>query len=301
MEQQNNNSKSIVNPTTTVARKVQEYRNAGTLHLPEGYSAENALKSAYFEIQQVKDRNGKSVFDVVPIDRIQNALLNMVVQGMNVQKKQGYFIVYGRDLVFQRSYFGDIALVKRIVPGAEIHTAPIYDGEEISIDRENGRVVSITHKEDPLKHSEENLRGAYAMVVDRNGNVLDGRVMLMDRIRKSWEKSKTYKPNSNTPHNEFPDEMACRTVVRAVCKRIINSSDDAFLLQAVKSSEVDSIDAEFSEEVESISYESIEIETESEEEVPDDAKSKDGVKDAGEANVAQKTLESAGSSGGPGF
>jgi len=47
---------------------------------------------------------------------------------------------------------------------------------------------------------------------------------------------------------QFPAEMALRTVIRHRCKEIINSSNDAMLVEAITRQEVEAVEAEIAEE-----------------------------------------------------
>src|SRR5690625_2664860 len=83
------------------AVRVNQMLQAGQLHVPADYSPDNALKAAWLNLQEVKDRNKKPALEVCTQASVANALLSMVVQGLDVNKKQGYFIVYGNHLAFQ--------------------------------------------------------------------------------------------------------------------------------------------------------------------------------------------------------
>jgi recombinational DNA repair protein RecT len=63
--------------------------------------------------------------------------------------------------------------------------------------------------------------------------------MSMDDIKSSWKQSKVNPiaesgaVNQNSTHGKFTAEMAKRTVINRLCKRIINTSDDTKLLNSV--------------------------------------------------------------------
>lgn len=234
-------------PIQRVGVMVRGYLDKGQLHLPSNYSAENAMKSAWLKLQETGALQGATDTSVI------NALLNMVIQGLNPAKTQCYFIKYGTQLVCQRSYFGDMALVKRILPGVEFFYATYYEGEKVVPRRVNGKLVSIEHEEDLSAKTLDKLAGAYCLVINDSGEVVAGEVMSIDRIRKSWSMSKTYKPDAKSgTHADFADEMALRTVIRKVCKPIINSSDDELLVRSAAESDMDAIDAEITEEAEEL-------------------------------------------------
>lgn len=248
------------NPVATVSKQIRDYVEKGTLQLPPNYSAENALKQAFIHLQENK---------LLGVPGVEIALMNMVFQGLSLGKTQCYFINYGGKVVCQRSYFGDMALVKRIRPGVEFVYSAFYKGETVKTSRINGKIAGIEHEENTEVKSLDNLDGAYCLILDSDGSVIAGEVMMLDRIKKSWKMSKTYKADAKSgTHADYADEMALRTVIRKVCKPIINSSDDAMLRQAAIVSDVDSIDAEFEETMaveanqEVIAIESDEQETE---------------------------------------
>lgn len=238
------------NPTVRVGQMIQKFLDNGTLHLPHDYSAENALKSAWLTLQTVEDKDKRKALSVCTQESIINALLAMVIQGLNVEKKQGYFIVYGNSLTFQRSYFGDQALAQRVKPGIEIYSALVYEGDECLIEKIRGRTVITKHVSNLANQDPNKIVAAYCGVYDpANGEDLGAEVMTMAEIKRSWSMSKTYNPSGNGVHNKFPDRMALRTVTRRRCLPIIYLSNDALLLEHVQKSEDDAMLAEFNDEV----------------------------------------------------
>lgn len=237
------------NPTTIVGSQVRTMLERGTLHLPDDYSAENALKSAWLILQSVQDMNKNAALQVCTQESVINSLLDMVVQGLNPAKKQCYFIVYGKTLSCQRSYFGDMALAERLKPGIEIYHGVVYEGDEFKFETIRGRKSVVKHVQE-LENQNKSIKGVYCGVVDTmTGEDLGAEIMTMDQIERSWAMSKTYKPDGKGTHQNFPDQMALRTVIRRRCKSIINASSDALLLESVRRSEADVIEAEMEEEV----------------------------------------------------
>lgn len=241
-----NQNTSIVN---VVEKSVHAMVGAGRLQLPADYSPANALKSAWLLLQEVKDKNGNSALAVCTKESITNCLLDMVVQGLNPVKRQCYFIPYGKTLTLQRSYFGDQALALRVDSALEFYAAPIYAGDEVELSRVGGRMV-ITKHVTKFGAADGELQGAY-FGVTRKGEDLGAEIMTMAQIQKSWAKSKTYNPKGgSSPHHEFPDQMALRTVCRRRLKPIINSSNDAMLMEAIQREERTSVLAVADEEAE---------------------------------------------------
>lgn len=231
------------NPVAKVAAWVQSQQKQDKLALPKDYHAWNALSAAYNALQETKDMKGNYALDVCTRSSIERALRYMVIQGLNVDKDQGFFIVYSNQLAFQRSYFGDIKVAQDV--DARIHDViaePVFDKDEFTWTIERGKRVVEYHKPGGL-NDRGKLYGAYCILLDAYGNTLKTEIMSRDEIFNAWKKSwakpfddnGNLKPNSN--HYQQPGEMAKRTVIRRCLKPIINSSSDENLLRAVDSTE----------------------------------------------------------------
>lgn len=209
-----------------VFNRLHELEATGQLIFPPNYAVGNALKSAYLIIQELKDKNGKPVLETCSKASIANSLLDMVIQGLNPAKKQCYFIPFGDKLQLFRSYFGDQTVVKNALPGVEnIFATVIYEGDEIEIDiNDDGEHYVKSHKT-KFENRDKPIKGAYATII------IDGKkhqeIMTWQEIQVAW--SKSLAKNQGT-HKEFPQEMAKRTVIRRLCKRFLNTSNDANLL-----------------------------------------------------------------------
>ena len=158
----------------------------------------------------------------------------MVLQGLAVSKNQGYFIVYGDKLEFQRSYFGTVALAKRTGgitkdPVANI----IYEGDEFvyEINPETAQIKILKHNQKIENIDNNKIKAAYALIKLPDGTSQIG-LMSMQQIRAAWNQGPT--KGQSPAHKNFPDEMAKKTVIGRACKLIINSSDDAWLYEGMK-------------------------------------------------------------------
>ncbi|MCJ0932955.1 recombinase [Virgibacillus halodenitrificans] len=232
----NNNQLALIKKDTVdvVAGKVKEFQEQGDLHFPANYSPENAMKSAWLILQETKDKNYKPALETCTRDSVANALLDMVVQGLNPQKKQGYFIVYGQNLTFQRSYFGTMAVTKRVTGAKEINANVIYEGDDVDYEMTNGKVTNLTHKQKFGNINKENIIGAYATIVKADDSTYH-ELMTMDEIRQAWSQSKMWgkeqkQEKKGSTHDNFKQEMAKKTVINRACKRFLNSSDDSSLV-----------------------------------------------------------------------
>lgn len=219
------------NIAENVLSRIEQFQADGGLTLTANYSVENHLKSAWLILQSTKDKDGNPALSVCTKDSIANALFDMVLQGLAVSKNQGYFIVYGNKLEFQRSYFGTVALAKRV---GGIKQEPIanviYEGDEFiySIDPNTARIQIIKHEQKIENIDNTKIKAAYALTVRPDGTT-QVTIMSMQQIRAAWQLGAT---KGNSPaHKNFAEEMAKKTVIGRACKMIINSSDDAWLYE----------------------------------------------------------------------
>lgn len=216
-----------------VLKRVEAFQAEGSLKLPADYSPENALKSAFLYLDQAKDKNNNPVLSVCTKASVATALLDMVVQGLSVSKKQCYFIAYGDNLTLSRSYFGTVALARRVggIVGEPVANV-IYKGDEFAfeIDAKTGRKHLVKHIP-KLENIGTEIVGAYCIL-----NLPDGQqhleIMSMNQIRASWAQGAT---KGNSPaHRNFEDQMALKTVIGRACKMFINSSSDGYLYEHTK-------------------------------------------------------------------
>lgn len=217
------------NISEQVLSRIEQFQKDGSMILPKNYSVENHMKSAWLALQEVEDKEHHKALQICTKESIANSLLDMVLQGLSVSKKQGYFIMYGNKLIFQRSYFGTIALAKRaggIVsePVANV----IYEGDDFlyEIDPKTAKVAIVKHSQKLENIDNSKIKGAYALVTLADGTT-QVTIMSMQQIRAAWGQGAT---KGNSPaHKNFAEEMAKKTVIGRACKAIINSSDDAWL------------------------------------------------------------------------
>lgn len=217
------------NISEQVLSRIEQFQKDGSMILPKNYSVENHMKSAWLALQEVEDKEHHKALQICTKESIANSLLDMVLQGLSVSKKQGYFIVYGNKLIFQRSYFGTIALAKRAggmvsEPVANV----IYDGDDFQyeIDPKTAKVAIVKHSQKLENIDNSKIKGAYALVTLADGST-QVTIMSMQQIRAAWGQGAT---KGNSPaHKNFAEEMAKKTVIGRACKAIINSSDDAWL------------------------------------------------------------------------
>jgi recombination protein RecT len=215
--------------TTQVLQKVQAFEKSGELRIPKDYSPENALKGAMLVLTELKTKDGSNALQHCSKTSIAQALLKMVVEGLSVLKKQGYFIPYDKELTWIRSYQGSIALAKRVAEVKEVNAVVVYQNDlfEYGIDVKTGRQVIYKHDQKLGNIANDKIIAAYAIVIYKDGST-DATIMSMDEIRTAWNQGA---PKGNSPaHKNFTQEMAKKTVINRACKTPINSSTDVILV-----------------------------------------------------------------------
>lgn len=228
-----------------VAQKVKGFLDNGELFLPKNYSPDNALKSAWLLLQGVVDKDNNPALKVCTRDSIANSLLDMIVQGLNPGKKQLYFIVYGKTLTCQRSYFGSMAVAQMVNPQiGEFASAVVYEGDVFKYGIKHGKKIVSEHTQDLDSVDKKKIKGAYCIALDKSGEPLRTEIMTIDEIKQAWRQSKMNpideKGNikEGSTHGKFAADMCLKTVINKTCKLIINaSSDNALLLERVNRAE----------------------------------------------------------------
>lgn len=213
------------NITDQVSQRVKELENDG-LALPPKYNAQNALKSAFFAISKVKTKEKVPAIKACSKESIANCLLDMVTQGLSPAKTQCYFIAYGNELQMQRSYFGTVAVLKRLKEVKDIYAEVIHQDDIFEIDSDDlGRII-VKRFIPKFENMDKPLVGAFA-VVQKLSDEKVYTIMTKKEIDKSWSKTKAYK---NTVQQDFSQEMAKRTVINRAAKMFVNTSDDSDLM-----------------------------------------------------------------------
>lgn len=201
--------------TSNVATRIEAMKDEGLLIAPN-YSVSNALSSAYYAL---KNSNSGNLLEKCTPESVYNALLDMVTQGLSPAKTQCYFVPYGSTVKLTRSYFGTMKVVKQLPEVKDIYAEVIYEGDKFQIKNENGRKVFVSHETDWM-NADNPIVGAYCIIEKVDGEKILT-VMTKKEIDKSWSKSR-----NKAVQNEFPQEMAKRTVINRAAKQFFNTSDD---------------------------------------------------------------------------
>lgn len=218
-----------------VLRRIEELQANGGLVIPKDYAVTNQMNLAWLRISEMTveiDGSQRPVLEVVTKSSVANSLLDMVLQGMDIQKKQGYFIVVTnkatrqKELSFWRSYFGDEKLA-RAQGMKKCRSIIVYEGDEFEyIYTEDGETKVTKHVPSLSRINKDKIVAAYAVTTMNDGSH-STTIKTIAEIRQAWQQGAT---KGNSPaHRNFTSEMAGRTVERSALKHVINSSSDAWL------------------------------------------------------------------------
>lgn len=199
-------------PVGLIQSLVEHVKN-GTITLPDGYNFQAAINAAMYLLSETTDKNNKPALEVCTKKSINYSLMKMVLLGLNPLQKQGYFIVYGNELQFQQSYFGDRLQAER-AGITDIVARVVYDGDQFDLRWVDGHPV-ITH----IYRGGGKITHAYCLFTLPSGK-RTGDVMTFEQLSHAWAHSKD--PQKRV-HAANPEEMAKRTVTRRALKPYINS------------------------------------------------------------------------------
>ncbi len=211
---------------SVVGEKIRAMVSAGDIDLPPGYSAPNALKEAWLILRETQDKQGRPVLETCSRESIAAALLDMVVQGLSPGRQQCYFIAYGRKLTLVRSYYGDLAILRRVAPKARVYAQVVYRGDTFSYRLVDGRKVIAEHEQTLENMTAGEIVAAYAVVDPGDGSPPFAEVMTIDQIKKSWSMRAGKETRAQT---DFPEEMAKKTVIRRAVKAYIRSAGEPWI------------------------------------------------------------------------
>jgi recombination protein RecT len=229
-------SNAISNNTIadTILNSMDKLVKQDALVIPKGYNMGNNLKLAYLSIIQNSNLTGATNAS------IGETLVEMVLQALDITKKQCYFVKFGNKCTLMRSYFGDVAVLERtgLVQVNTTKAVVVYDGDTLEVAVEDDDEVLKSFKANPNVFERHNKKiiGAYAVTTLSNGKKKYV-FMSKEEIDKSWSKSKD--PSRNV-QKDFPQEMAKRTVIRRLTKYIFNFSANDVDLNAEQRQVIDS-------------------------------------------------------------
>lgn len=195
--------------------------------LPKGYDVGRSVKNFCFALPSVPN------IEIATEESIYQAVHEYITGGLDIGKhqcalivrkdkdKKGNYTGTGK-LTVQSEYFGMVAQVMRERPDVKrvSEGTIIYEGEKIALWTDDEGNQHIKHEQD-FSCWGENIAGAYAVVTYNNGST-HAEVMTIRELKRSWAQSQ----NGDKVHKAFPTEMAKKTVINRLCKKLLNKSND---------------------------------------------------------------------------
>ena len=247
----NNNNNKVLEAVTA---RVRTFQNNGEIHFPPNYSPENALKSAWLIIQETLDKDKRPVLQSCSQASVANAMLKMVTEGLNPTKKQCYFIAKAGKLYCDTSYLGEKAKAKSIPTVKDIYEGVVYAKDEFEYEIRKNKKVVTKHTQKLGNINVNEIIAVYCVIEKTDGEEIT-EIMTWAQVQESWKKSQGWDKDKNkwkysTPHQDQPDQMALRTVIKRACKHFVGTSDDSnLLLEQYRRAETEYIDAEIDAEI----------------------------------------------------
>lgn len=206
--------------TEAMVVRIQQKEKFG-LTFPKGYNYTNEFMSAMLILQDTVDSNKKPVLQSCSRASIENSLIEMVTNGLSMQKKQCYPVAYGGKLQCQKSVYGNTCIARRYGMD-DINASVIYKGDVFKYHIEDAKKVIDSHTQEFENISNDNIIGAYAVATMRDGSK-NVEIMNMAQIKQAWKQGFGYRENGNGTHQKFADQMAIKTVKNRLLKFIINT------------------------------------------------------------------------------
>lgn len=200
--------------------KIKQKEKFG-LTFPKDYNYTNEFMSAMLILQDTVDMNKKPVLQSCTRASIENALIDMVTDGLSMRKKQCYPVAYAGKLSCQPSVYGATCVARRYGL-VDINAEVVYEGDKFSYTIRNGKKTIVEHTQEIDNIDNDKIKGAYAVAVMKDGSVKT-EVMTIKQIKTAWKQGFGYKENGNGVHQKFTDQMAMKTVKNRLLKSINNT------------------------------------------------------------------------------
>lgn len=218
-------SLAITNKTIadSLLASIETLSQQGQLIFPEKYAVGNELKLMYSAISQT------GVLAEVTAESVGYSLVEALLQGLEYEKHQVYFIKRGKKLTMFRSYYGDQKVAKETNLVKETFSRPIYEDDTYDmVENPDTRLMEIKNHKTNLANMDKEIVGGYAWADMKDGS---RRYCIMTRneIEKAWAKSSD--PSRNV-QKDFPQEMTKRTTTRRLVKSIFNTAPTNLSAQA---------------------------------------------------------------------
>jgi recombination protein RecT len=204
------------------------------LKFPANYSLQNAMNSAYLMLKEAETKDGQPLLSVCTQDSVVLSLTQMATQGLNPVKKQCYFVAYGNKCKLVPSYFGTLAILNRVTSLKRQPIANVVRQGDVFEYGYNEDMEQIIYKhETKIENLDSPILAAYAIIVTDKEKVVE--IMSRQQLENAWGQGQSWKAAKkggyeSATHAKFSEEMAKKTVLNRVSKRLINATDDSSVM-----------------------------------------------------------------------
>lgn len=194
--------------------------NELTLHelaLPGDLNRERFIQNAVYVL------NNNTMLQKCSKASLAKGILRGAYLGLDFANNEAYLIPYGNEATFQTSYKGEIKYVKKFStrPIKNIKAEIVREGDVFEREEENGEV---TYKFKPVPFNGNPVAGLFAVCEFEDGGLLLEEMSKdqINEVRNGYSKQ----ANGNTWKKSW-DEMAKKTILRRLCKRIATDFETA--------------------------------------------------------------------------
>lgn len=168
------------------------------------------------------------------------ALMKCAADGLVPDGREAALVPYNSKQGLKAQYlpmvFGVIKQLRNSSEVVSVWSQVVYEGEELTVYVEDGE-QKFDHRFDPLRRGSQ-IVGAYAVAKLKDGTV-EFEPMGLDGIEKRRRSSSNQKGDAPTGiWAQWYEEMARKTVIKALAKRLPISSDDLRRVQEIDEQEV---------------------------------------------------------------
>jgi recombination protein RecT len=216
-----------------VIARISQYAASGTMDFPPNYSPENAARAAYLHLLDMTVKNQSTnnkevpVLDIVTQASTVKAIMRMITMGLNIMKRQGYFIAYGDQLEFDEGVWGMRAMAKRVDPTiVDINALTVYENDEFVYVINKAKKEVVKHVQELDNIDITKIKASYAIIEYEDGRTKT-EIVSKRELDAAWAMNPY--ANSSKAHNNFKQRMAEKTAVKRLVSPIISDSDDSTL------------------------------------------------------------------------
>lgn len=199
----------------TLTNDLDAALEAVTDALPKSFNKARFLQNTIAVIKQNPDLQKYNKTELL------SCILKGSYLGLNFYSGECWLVPYGSHITFQTGYKGDCKFVKKysIRPLADIYAKCVRKGDELEYGVKDGAPY-LNWKPVPFNAGE--IVGVFAVAYFKDGGMLY-EVMNLDEVNKVRKVSRA---SGSGPWKDWYEAMACKTVLRKLCKNIETDFDN---------------------------------------------------------------------------